>query len=394
LTSAKIQLRHALVKDFLAQGEKKLRILEIVNVRWWNASAQYGINQALGLHRRGHRVVVVGQAHSPPLRRAHQLGLPIHTLTLESYRPGAAFSNLCALMRLIRRERIQVINAHRAEGHLFAALASLLMNRGVVVVRTRGDVRAPKGHVLNKFLHRRLTDAIVLPTQVMRQPLQGFGLPLRKIRVIPFGVDLRDFPGDCSPEAGRRALGWPDQEPVVGIVGRFSPVKGHRVFLEAARSVLESMPQTCFAIVGHEAQIKVSGLRERAERLGVAQRVRFTGFVSQVRAAIAAFDVAVVASTGSEVICRVALEHMAMAKPVVGTRTGAIPEAVVHGSTGLLVPPGDPGAMSEAILSLLQNPSKARALGQAGRRRVWEHFTLDHQVRRAEQLYRQLLREC
>lgn len=334
---------------------------------------------------------MVGRDHSPPLHRARQLGLPIQAAALESHQPGTMFYNICALVSLIRRERVQVINAHRAEGHLFAALASLLLNRGVVVVRTRGDVRAPKGHVLNRFLHRRLTDAVVLPAEVMRSPLRELELPPERIRVIPFGVDLSDFPGDCSPEQGRRALGWPDNEPVVGIVGRFSPVKGHRVFLEAARLVLKSMPQTSFAIVGQEAQIKVSDLKERAEKLDVAHRVRFTGFVSQVRATMAAFDVAVVASTGSEVICRVALEHMAMARPVVGTRTGAIPEAVVHGSTGLLVPPEDPGAMSEAILALLKNTPKARALGRAGRKRVLEHFTLEQQVRRTEGLYRELL---
>ena len=108
---------------------------------------------------------------------------------------------------------------------------------------------------------------------------------------------------------------------------------------------------------------------------------------------IGAFDVAVVASLGSEVICRVTLEYMAAAKPVVGTDINAIPEIVVHGSTGLLVPPGDPRAMSEAILSLAQNPQKARALGQAGRRRLREEFTLEHQVRRTERLYRRLLEE-
>jgi len=311
---------------------------------------------------------------------------------MESHQPEALLSSLGALVSLIRRERIQVINAHRAEGHLFAALASLLVHQDVAVVRTRGDVRAPKGHFLNKFLHCYLTDAVVLPAEVMRQPLQRLGLPPEKMRVIPFGVDLRDFPGDSSPKQMRRILGWPEKEPVVGILGRLSPVKGHTVFLEAARLVLQVMPQTAFAIVGHEARIKIRDLKELAERLGVAHRIRFIGFVANVNVAIAAFDVAVVASTGSEVICRVALEHMAMARPVVGTRINAIPEIVVHESTGLLVPPEDPRAMSEAILCLLKNPQKARDFGRAGRRRVMEQFTLDHQVRRTERLYRQLLK--
>lgn len=374
------------------QAEEKLRVLELVNVRWWNASAEYGIHVALGLHRRGHRVIVVGERNSPPLREAQRLGLPFRPANMESHRPEALLSSLVALARLIKRERIQVINAHRAEGHLCAALTSLVLGKKVGVVRTRGDVRPPKSHWLNRILHHRLTDAIVLPSEAMRKPVsEGLCLSPDTPCLIPPGVDLGRFTKHRSTEEWRKTLGWTDQETVVGIVGRYSPIKGHSVFLKAAHLVLESNPQTTFVIVGHEAQIKTEDLQGLARRLGFADRVRFTGFVPDVAPYIGAFDVAVVASLGSEVICRVTLEYMAAAKPVVGTNVNAIPEIVVHGSTGLLVPPGDPRAMSEAILSLAQNPLKARALGQAGRRRVEAEFTLDHLVQRTEAMYRKVI---
>ena len=337
---------------------------------------------------------MVGRRDSPPLCKARHLGLPFRAMAMESHRPGELLTSLCALVSLIREQDIQVVNAHRAEGHLFAVLASLLLARKVIVVRTRGDVRPPKGHFLNRILHRRLTDAIVLPAEAMKRPvLERLGMSPEKLRVIPPGIDLSCFSSDQSAEERRRALGWPEEGAVVGIVGRFSPVKGHKVFLEAARLVLKSCPQTTFFIVGHEAQIKTADLKELAEKLGLSHRVRFTGFVPDVTRVVGAFDVAVVASTGSEIICRVALEHMAMARPVVGTRINAIPEVVVHGSTGLLVPAQDPRAMSQAIISLLQNPQKARVFGQAGRRRVQELFTLDHQAGQTEALYRQLLED-
>lgn len=375
-----------------AQAEKKLRVLELVNVRWWNASAEYGIHLALGLHRRGHRVIVVGRQNSPPLRKAQRLGLPLQPINMENHHPGVLLSSLLALVRLIKRERIQVINAHRAEGHLCAALASLLLREKVVVVRTRGDVRPPKGHWLNRILHHRLTDAIVLPSEAMRKPVsEGLDLSPDKLYFIPPGVDLERFTDHRSAEEWRKTLGWPDQGTVVGIVGRYSPIKGHNIFLEAARLMLKSNPQTTFVIVGHEAQIKTADLQGRARKLGFADRVRFTGFVPDVIPYIGAFDVAVVASLGSEVICRGTLEYMAAAKPVVGTNVNAIPEIVVHGSTGLLVPPGDPRAMSEAILSLARNPQKAQALGQEGRRRVEAEFTMDHLVRRTEAMYRKAI---
>jgi len=395
LVPTKIRPPEVAVKNFFAPGEKKLRIVELINVRWWNACAEYGFNLALGLHRRGHRVIVVGLPGSPVLRKARQVGLPWRAMEMNSRHPGKLLGSLMALVSLIRRQGIQVIDAHRAEAHLFAALASLSLSRRVVVIRTRGDVRLPKNHLLNKFLHRHLTDALVLPAEVMRSPVsERLGkFPDDKMWVIPPGVDLRKFSKHTSPEKGRRALGWPEKEPVVGIVGRLSPVKGHRVFLEAARLVLRVKPGVAFVIVGQDAQMKSTDLKGLVERLGLAQRVRLVGFVSEVSSLIGAFDVAVVASTGSEVICRVALEHMAMARPVVGTQVNAIPEVVAHGSTGLLVPPGDAQAMSEAILSLLQDPQKARVFGNAGRKRVVERFTLDHQACRTERLYRRLLED-
>ena len=90
--------------------KNKLRILQLLNVRWWNASAEYGISLALGLHRRGHRVIVMGRQDSPPLRRAKELGLSVQATEMESHQPGRFLASLRELVRLIRRERIQVIS--------------------------------------------------------------------------------------------------------------------------------------------------------------------------------------------------------------------------------------------------------------------------------------------
>jgi glycosyltransferase involved in cell wall biosynthesis len=372
--------------------DQKLRILELVNVRWWNACAEYGINLAKGLHQRGHRVIVMGREGSPPLERAQQAGIPVQATQMESHRPGQMLGSLRSLIELIRRENIQVINAHRAEGHLFAALASSLLVRRPVVIRTRGDVRPPKTHLLNRYLHRRLTDGLILAAEVLREPvLKSLGRPPRALMVIPPGINLEPLAPGESPEQNRRELGLPEGNGVVGMVGRLSPVKGHGFFLEAARIVLRERPGTTFVVVGHEAQIKMAQLQEQADRLGLADRLYLAGYVPEVSRWMEALDIAVVASIGSEVICRVALEHMAMAKPVVGTRVNAIPEVVEHGSTGLLVPPGDPQAMAQAILALLRDPQKARAFGLAGRKRVEQQFTLDHLAGRTERLYRDLL---
>jgi len=372
--------------------QKRWHILQLVDVRWWNACADYGISLALGLHRRGHRVFVAGEKGSPPLTQARELGLPIYQIRLGRSGPAGWISDLAGLIGFIRREKIQLLNAHRAEGHLFSSLASLRLGRRIPVVRTRGDIRPPKGHLLNRWLHLHLTDALVLPSEALKPSvLQKLHRWPRQFQVIPPGVDADRFVSRRSPSAARAHLGWPSEEPLVGVVGRLSPVKGLDIFLQAAAQVARSVPGSNFVLVGGEAQLSIMDLRRLARKLGIDHRVRFIGQVQETIPYMEAFDVAVVPSVGSEAICRVALEHMAMGRPVVGTRVNAIPEAVLHERTGLLVPPGDVRALAQAIVTVLKNPDRAQAMGRAGRRRVETSFTLDHLACRTERLYDRLL---
>lgn len=375
--------------------EARWHILQLIDVRWWNACADYGVSLALALHRRGHRIVVAGQGGSPPLIRARQLGLEICDLRLGRSGPTRWASDLDDLVDVIRREKIHLLNAHRAEGHLYASLASLRLGRRIPVVRTRGDIRPPKGHLLNRWLHLDLTDGLVLPSKVLQQPLvERLGRRPKRLSIIPPGVDIDRFSGRLSPPQARARLGWPAGKPMIGGVGRLSPVKGWEVFLKAAAGVARSVPDARFALVGGDAQLTRADLLSMARRLGIEDRVRCIGRVDEIIPYMEAFDVAVVPSVGSEAICRVALEHMAMGRPVIGSRVSAIPETVIHGRTGLLVEPGDHRTLTEAMVTLLRDPRKARAMGLAGRRRVERTFTLELLARRTENLYGRLLSGC
>jgi glycosyltransferase involved in cell wall biosynthesis len=372
--------------------ETRWNILQLVDVRWWNACADYGVSLALALHRRGHRVVVAGQSGSPPLIRARRLGLETRGLGLGRSGPARWTSDLDQLVDLIRRENFQLLNAHRAEGHLYASLASLRLGRRIPVVRTRGDIRPPKGHLLNRWLHLDLTDGLVLPGRFLQEPLlERLGRRPRRLSIIPPGIDANRYSGRCTPRQARARLGWPAGKPLVGAVGRLSPVKGWDVFLKAAVRVLRAVPDAGFVLIGGDAQLSTADLTAMARRLGIENRVRCVGRVEEIIPYVEAFDIAVVPSVGSEAICRVALEHMALGRPVIGSRINAIPETVIDGRTGLLVEPGDHRALAGAMVALLQDPRRAEALGRAGRRRVERSFTLERLARRTERLYERLL---
>jgi glycosyltransferase involved in cell wall biosynthesis len=176
----------------------------------------------------------------------------------------------------------------------------------------------------------------------------------------------------------------------VGLVGRISPWKGQDVFIRAASDVRKVLPGTQFLIIGsamfgeedYEREV-----RELSTSLGLDDCLEFTGFRSDVQELVHGLDVLVHASTTGEPFGQVIAEGMAACKPVVATAGGAVPEIVQDGVTGLLVPMGDAQSMAEAITKLLSDPELAGQMGEAGRQRVEEHFTMEHVVQKVEFIY-------
>ena len=182
--------------------------------------------------------------------------------------------------------------------------------------------------------------------------------------------------------------------PVVALVGRIADWKGQHIFIEAAALVRNRFPEARFQIIGaplfgeHEYE---KALHRQVAELGVGDRVAFLGFREDVPALLARADIVVHASTLGEPFGQVVIEGMAAGKPVVATNGGALPEIVIPGETGLLVPMGDAPALAVAIESLLANPSWGAALGAAGRRRVQERFTIAQRAGKIERIYEHLL---
>lgn len=185
-----------------------------------------------------------------------------------------------------------------------------------------------------------------------------------------------------------------NRAPCLGIVGRISPWKGQHIFIQAAKQVRDRFPLARFQIIGsalfdeegYEAEV-----RALAASLQLDDCLEWTGFRRDVPALINKLDVLVHASTTGEPFGQVVVEGMIAAKPVVATDGGGVPEIVQHGETGLLVPMGDADALAEAAIQLLSNPEEARTMGQAGRQRVLDHFTIQHTVAKVQAVYGKLL---
>jgi glycosyltransferase involved in cell wall biosynthesis len=365
----------------------------LINVRWYNACAYYAVSLSSALGRRGHKVIVAGDPSSPPLLKAKELGLSVHEdLCLSYTSPWMIAYNVKRIGDVVKREKIDLVNAHRGEGHLVAALAKKVGKLTVPLVRTRGDVRAPKGNFLNRYLNGALTDKIITTCEVLRESyIENLHMPGEKLATVPVGVDSDFFSPRESDATLRKRLSIPEGNHVVGIVGRLSPVKGHRYFIQAAEHVLKQLPDVTFTICGEDAQIKSEQLKHEMRDKNIEGSFRFLGRVKDVREIISVFDVGVVCSVGSETICRVALEYMSMGKPVVGTRVNAIPEVVRHRINGLVVEPKDPQELASAIIELLRDGDMRKEFGERSRSTVMQEFTLDAFAQKTEKIYLGLL---
>lgn len=372
---------------------KKLNILQLINVRWYNACAYYAVSLSAALKKRGHQVIVAGDHLSPPVLKAKELGLSVfEDIYLSRSTPWMIAYNVKRMVDLVAEEKIDVINAHRGEGHLVAALSRKFIDRNVPLVRTRGDARAPKGNIFNRCLNHRFTDCIITTCRSLRDDyIRNLKVPESKLVNLPGGIDHEFFSPREQDAVWKDKLNLTEGRLVVGILGRLSPVKGHKYFIRAAEIVLKKFPQTIFLICGTDAQISIKELEEIVGQADQEENFRFWGKVKDVREIISLFDVGVVASTGSETICRVPLEYMAMGKPVVGTKVNAISEVIENGVNGFLVEPGDALQMAEAMMRLLEDERLRKRFGEASRQKVMEEFTLESFARRTEEVYFSLL---
>ena len=291
---------------------------------------------------------------------------------------------LYRLFRLVRAERPSVIHAFLPPANLAACVVGRLLGVSVLLLSFR-DVEMWKSRPrrLVDGLTVRVADAATCSSEAVRRfALSAFGGDERKYVTIYNGVDAARFiPRQASPKP---ELGLREGVPVIGTVCRLvEPKKGLAVLLQAMAG-LRDRAVAQLLIVGEGPAFPA--LRALSVRLGLSDRVVFAGVRRDIAGLLPLMDVFVLPSL-YEGFGIALVEAMAAGRPVVATAVGGIPEVVVQGETGLLVPPGDPGALGDAIAHLVNHPEQARLMGARGRERACDRFSIESAVTRHENLY-------
>lgn len=344
-----------------------------------------------GLDRARFRCLVAADRSGPLQAELEELGATAVILRGGRYRlrdPRGWLRRWWELGRLVRRHRIRIVHAQWPLYAAFAAPAAWAAGCRVCLLSIHGHwLRAADRLVLRAL--RPLLTAIVEGTPGCIERLVAQGLPASKFRLVDYGVDGAPYRDPDLGLRARRQLGLPPDAYVVTRVARCFPDKAVGDLVEAAAHVAPKAPEARFLIVGDGDELPA--LRARAVALGVADRVVFTGYYAALHEILAASDVVTMTSRLDE-LGLATVESLAAGRPVVAYRNGSIiAEAVADGVNGLLLPPADVAALADALLALHADPGLRARMGEAGRRRWAERYSLEAFGRRMGLLYAELL---
>ncbi len=360
-----------------------MRILQSAALEGRSAGSEYALIYSRALQNRSHSVYFLTVPKSQTYNRARELGLETVEGIDLSERKLAFLKNLSKLKQLIASARPDAVLAHWGPDH--TAWGWALRKTKIPLVRVRShSALVPNRNFAARWLVKKTALFIVGNALQRKQYLEQLGVPEEKVIQIPFGIKVADYPVSPAASSQGRAIR-------ILQLGRFSPVKGHRVLFQSLGKLKPQMSAPFrLTVAGLEAELKTSDLQKWREEAGLWDHVEIFPNAPDSRALIATCDFGLVASTGSEAAARVALEFMAMGKPVMASRVGILPE-LVDEKTGWLFEPGDFESFDLAFKQALASSSRYAEMGKAARGKIEADFDLEKLTGKMEALLQKLV---
>lgn len=364
------------------EADKKFTILHTEWSEGWGGQ-EMRILAEMKIHRQmGHRLYLLCPPETRLGREAEALGIRVFRRKIrQPWDLGA----IRRIKGLVAELGVDILHTHSSVDSWAGALAAR-WSKIPALVRTRHISVPVKRPGLNRLYY--FPDAIITAGgHIRRDLLRTHRIPAERVVSIPTGVDTAFFSPRPPDRELKKSLGLAEEARVISLVAVLRTQKRHEIVIAAARQVIAAFPQTRFLFVGEgpgRGRIQTAIAEQGLEDFFI-----LTGHRTDIPEILALTDVGVICSS-AEGVPQFLLQTLAMAKPVVATRVGGIPEIVTAGVDGRLIPPEDPGALAEALLELLGDPQQCLRLGSAGRALVEREHTLERMGAKVLQVYQKV----
>jgi len=392
--------------------QKKNKIIHIITRLDKGGSAENTLLTALGINKKKYEVILVkgptyesrmsNKEHatiSADLKEARLKGVRIVNLPflLRRINPVYDLLALFSLYVFLIKENPTIVHSHTSKAGLLGRLAAKLAGVPIIVHTPHGHVffgyfgpLKTKIFILLEKLASRITDKIATLSNREKEDYILFKIAEEdKLSVICSGIGLNKFKESLLSEKQnlKKELGIPQNSLIVGTAGRLVPVKGPEFLIKAAKYIISKYPDTYFIFTG-DGPLE-QDLNRKAREMGISENIIFLGWRDDVAKIISIYDIFVLPSL-NEGMGRVLAEAMALGKPIVASNTGGIPDLVIHGKNGFLVPPKNPKELAKYIQVLIEDKDKREKMSLKGKE-MSLNFSAEIMIEKIASLYKELL---
>ncbi|MDP1836052.1 MAG: glycosyltransferase family 4 protein [Chlamydiales bacterium] len=337
------------------------------------------LREAEGMRDRGHEVIMAVQSGGDLVQAAREAGFLVYEVSFSKKR---AMQDLFALVGIIKRHNIDIVNTHSSWDAWLGGVAAKVTGRRII--RTRHLSTSIRPGINSRLLYRFLADQVVTTCETTANVIcRQAGLTVDRCRSIPTGV-AENFLPDNAANSFRQKFKIQSDEIVVGTVCVLRSWKGVQHLLQAAK-ILEGEPRLRWLIVGDGPAKEF--LEHLAESLQLGGKVIFTGYQPDPMSAIAAMDIFALLSTANEGVSQASLQAALLGKPLVTTDIGGLGEVCIEGQTGYKCPEASPADVAIAIKQLADNPQLRQTFGANARHLALGKFTLKSTLDEMEKVY-------
>lgn len=353
----------------------------------WRGGQRQSLFLAKELKRKGLPFFFIVQPESPLHQKACEAELPVLPFKIRNE------FDLPAILRLawaMKRKKCLLVHFHDAHSAAVGSVAASLAKVPFRIITRRVDFPLKKNY-FSRRKYMKNVDAIIAISEGVKKVLVEGGVDPENVEVISSGIDFSSFEEDSSALTSKdylhREFSFAVDDYLVGIVAHLADHKGHQYLIQATKILKQQAPKIKTIIVG-EGPLSME-LDRQAKELDVEDIIFFLGFRKDIPKILSSLDLFVLSShlegMGSSI-----LDAMASRLPVVATKVGGIPEVVINGETGLLVPPRNPSALARAILRLYSDKTLASRLGQKGYELVHRKFSAEAMAEKVVRLYEKI----